>query len=166
MFGLGGGSDSKLPDEQAAAEAALTMLVETLSGAHLIHDVGYLASGMTASLTQTVIGDEIIGWIKRFTQAVEVNDETLALDVIEEFGADGRYLSAPHTAAHYREDWYPKIFDRQNMDGWRAAGSTSLRERATQKARQILAKHQPDPLPDDLLAALNGIIERAASRKS
>jgi trimethylamine--corrinoid protein Co-methyltransferase len=162
MFGLGGGSDSKLPDEQAAAEAALTLMLETLSGASLIHDVGYLASGMTASLAQLVICDEIIGWIKRFTQEIEVNDETLALDLIDEIGADGQYLAAPHTTAHFREDWYPKLFDRQNIDGWKAAGSTTLCERATQKARQMLTKHPPAPLPDDMLAALDGVIERAA----
>jgi trimethylamine--corrinoid protein Co-methyltransferase len=164
MFGLGGGSDSKLPDEQAAAEAALTLLVETLSGAHLIHDVGYLASGMTASLAQMVICDEIIGWIKRFTQDVEVNEETLALDVIDELGAEDQYLASPHTTAHFREDWFPRIFDRQNIDGWRAGGSTSAGVRAARKARQILADHHPEPLPDAVLAALDHIIQRAAQR--
>jgi trimethylamine--corrinoid protein Co-methyltransferase len=162
MFGLGGGSDAKLPDEQAAAEAALTLLAETLSGANLIHDVGYLASGMASSLTQLVISDEIIGWIKRFTQDVEVNDDTLALDVIAEFGADGQYLSSPHTTQHYREDWYSKLFDRQNIDGWKASGGTTLGQRAAQKARQLLTKPQRDPLPDDMLAALDQIIARAA----
>ena len=162
MFGLGGGSDSKLPDEQAAAEAALTLLTETLSGANLIHDVGYLASGMASSLTQLVICDEIIGWIKRFTQEIEVNDDTLALSVIKEFGADGQYLSSPHTTQHYREDWYSKLFDRQNIDGWKASGGTTLGQRAAQKARQLFAKPQPDPLPNDVLAALDQIIARAA----
>ncbi len=161
MFGLGGGSDSKLPDEQAAAEAALTLLTETLSGANLIHDVGYLASGMTASLSHLVVCDEIIGWIKRFTQEVEVNDETLALDLIDEIGAEGQYLATPHTTEHFRADWYPKLFDRQNIDGWQAAGKTTLGERAAKKTRQILAGHQADPLPDEIIAALDGIIERA-----
>jgi trimethylamine--corrinoid protein Co-methyltransferase len=161
MFGLGGGSDSKLPDEQATAEAALTLLTETLSGANLIHDVGYLASGMTASLSHLVVCDEIIGWIKRFVQEVEVSDETLALDVIHEIGAEGQYLADPHTTQHYRNDWYPNLFDRQNIDGWQAAGSLALGERAIKKTRQILAAHQPEPLPDDLIAALDGIIQRA-----
>jgi trimethylamine--corrinoid protein Co-methyltransferase len=165
MFGLGGGSDSKLPDEQAAAEAALTLMTETLSGANLIHDVGYLASGMTSSLSHLVVCDEIIGWIKRFTQEVEVSDETLALDIIDEIGAEGQYLADPHTTKHYRNDWYPKLFDRQNIDGWRAAGESTLGERAVQKAQKILAKHQPEPLPDDLLAALDGVIERAKVAK-
>ncbi len=160
-FGLGGGSDSKVPDEQAAAEAALTLLVETLSGANLIHDVGYLASGMTSSLSHLTVCDEIIGWIKRFTQGVEVSDETLALDLIDEVVTE-QYLATPHTNTRFRQDWYPKLFDRQNIDGWKASGETRLGERAVKKTRQLLAKHQPAPLPEDMLAALNGVIEQAA----
>ncbi|MHB8869203.1 MAG: trimethylamine methyltransferase family protein, partial [Thermoleophilia bacterium] len=62
-FGLGGASDSKLVDEQSAAEAALTLLAEALAGSNLIHDVGYMESGMSNSLAQIVVCDEIIGWI-------------------------------------------------------------------------------------------------------
>ena len=164
MFGLGGGSDSKLPDEQAAAEAALTMLTETLSGAHLVHDVGYLASGMTASFEQMVICNDLIEWIKRFAQPVEVNADTLALDLIHTIGADGQYLNTEHTSAHFREDWYSRLFDRQNIADWQAGGSTTLRQRAVIQARKLLAKHQPEPLPADVLAALDGVIERARAR--
>ncbi|GAB4449113.1 MAG: trimethylamine methyltransferase MttB [Anaerolineae bacterium] len=164
MFGLGGASDAKLPDEQAAAEAALSLLTETLSGAHLIHDVGYLASGRTASYEQTVICNELIGWIKRFAQGVEVSDETLALDLIDEIGPDGQFLGIAHTSAHYREDWYPQLFDRQHPDNWEAAGSATLRERANAHARKLLAEHAPEPLPDDTLAELDRIVERAAAR--
>ena len=42
MFGLGGASESKAADGQAAAESALTLLVDVLAGSHLIHDLGYL----------------------------------------------------------------------------------------------------------------------------
>jgi trimethylamine--corrinoid protein Co-methyltransferase len=164
MFGLGGGSDSKLPDEQAAAEAALTLLTETLSGAHLIHDVGYLASGMTASYEQMVICNEIINWIKRFVEPVEVNADTLALDLIDEIGADGQYLNTPHTSEHFRQDWYSRLFNRQNIGDWEKSGSTTLRQRAVTQVRKLLAEHQPDPLPDDVISALDQIIENARER--
>lgn len=165
MFGLGGASDSKLPDEQAAAEAALTLLTETLAGSHLIHDVGYLESGMTASFEQLVICDELIGWVKRFVQGVEVSEETLAVDLIDEVGPDGEFLSLRHTRDHYREDFYPQLLDRHNYDGWKAAGGTTLRQRAVEKARRLLEEHQPEPLPADVIAALDAIIERARARQ-
>jgi trimethylamine--corrinoid protein Co-methyltransferase len=162
MFGLGGGSDSKLPDEQAAAEAALTLLTETLSGAHIVHDVGYLESGMTASFEQVVICDEIISWIRRFVQGLEISDETLALDMIDEIGPDGQFLDTAHTTTHFREDWYPKLFNRQNHDSWQAAGGTTLRQRAIEKAKRLLAEHTPEPLPDDVVRQLDKVIEKAS----
>ncbi len=165
MFGLGGASDSKLPDEQAAAEAALTLLTETLAGSHMVHDVGYLESGMTASFEQLVICNELIGWVKRFVQGVEVSAETLALDLIDEVGPDGEFLSLRHTRDHYREDFYPQLLDRHNFDAWKAAGGTTLRQRAAEKARQLLAEHQPEPLPADVVAALDAVIERARARQ-
>lgn len=159
IFGLGGGSDSKLPDEQAAAEAALTLLAETLAGSHMIHDVGYLESGMLASFEQMVICDELIGWIKRFVQGMEINEDTLALDMIDRLRSSSDYISEKHTSAHYRQDFYPKLLNRQNHDSWLAEGGTTLRQRAAARARELLAAHQPEPLPADIVAALDAIVE-------
>jgi len=39
LFGLAGCSDSKIVDQQAAAEAALTLLGETLGGPNIIHEL-------------------------------------------------------------------------------------------------------------------------------
>jgi len=164
LFGLGGCSDSKLPDQQAAAEAALSLLTETLAGSHLIHDVGYLDSGLTYSLEQLVMCDEFINWIRRFMQGVPVDDESLALDLIDELGPDGNYLGQPHTVRHYKEDWYPALLDRQNYDGWIAAGGKSLRDRANERAKQILAEHHPEPLPPNVLAALDEVIREAVAK--
>lgn len=161
MFGLGGASDSKLPDEQAAAEAAITLLTETLAGSNMIHDVGYLESGMCASYEQMAICNDLIGWIKRFVQGMVIDDETLALDLIDELGPDGEYVSSQHTRKHFREDFYPVLLNRQNHDAWLAEGGTTLRERAREQVRTLLAEHQPEPLPADILAELDRIIRRA-----
>jgi trimethylamine--corrinoid protein Co-methyltransferase len=161
LFGLGGCSDAKLPDQQAAAEAALTLLTETLAGSHLVHDVGYLDSGLTYSLEQLVMCDEFINWIRRFMEGVPVDDEALALDLIDDLGPDGNYLGQPHTVRHYKEDWYPALLDRQNYDGWSAAGGKTLRERANERVKQILAEHRPEPLPAGVARALDTVIQRA-----
>ena len=161
LFGLGGASDAKLPDQQAAAEAALSLLTETLCGSHLVHDVGYLESGLTYSLEQLVICDEFIGWVKRFMQGVGVSDEDLALDLIDQLGPDGSYLGEAHTSRYFRADWYPSLSDRQNYEGWLAEGGKSLRERANERVRQILAEHEPEPLPADVARALDRIVRSA-----
>ena len=64
-FGWGGVSDSKTVDEQAAAEAALTLLAESLAGGNIIHDLGYLESGLTFSLVQLAICEELIAGMAR-----------------------------------------------------------------------------------------------------
>jgi trimethylamine--corrinoid protein Co-methyltransferase len=163
IFGLTGCSDSKLPDEQAAAEAAFSILLESMAGAQMAHDVGYLDSGMTNSIEQVVICDELISYTKHFMQEVEVNEETLALDVIHQTGPDGDFLSSKHTRKHYREDWYPQLFERRNYDGWKKAGGKTLRERAHEKALDILERHQPEPLPAGVLAELDQVVSQAGS---
>jgi trimethylamine--corrinoid protein Co-methyltransferase len=164
VFGLGGCSDSQALDEQAMAEISLSLLTETMAGSHLIHDVGYLAGGMTNSIESIVMGDEIINWVRRFMQGVEVSPETLALDVIDEYGPRDDFLSSPHTRAHFREDFYPKLLSRDRWETWSATGSTTFRARARDKALALLDTHQPEPLPADVTKAVQGVIDRAAER--
>ncbi len=163
VFGLAGDSDAKVPDQQAAAEAALSMLIEALYGVNLIHDVGYLESGKCNSFEQLVICDEIINYIKRFMQGLEVSEETLALNLIHEVGHQGDFLSTEHTMRHFREDWYPDLFDRNNFERWQAAGSKTLRQKARERVNEILAEHQPEPLPPDVQRRIDEIVNRAVA---
>ncbi len=162
IFGLAGCSDSKLPDEQAAAEAAFSLILETLGGAQLAHDVGYLEGGMCNSLEQIVICDELISYVKRFMAPIEINDETLALDVIDQIGPQGDYLGAEHTRRHYKESWYPRLFDRRGYDDWKAAGGRTLRERARERVAEILARHRPEQLDAGVQKALDDIAQSRA----
>jgi len=161
IFGLTGCSDSKLPDEQAAAEAAFSILLESLAGAQLAHDVGYLDSGMTNSIEQVVICDELIGYTKHFMKGLEVNEDTLALDVIDEVGPDGDFMGTQHTHKHFREDWYPKLFERRNYAAWEKAGAKSMRQRAREKALNILETYKPEALPAGVQQQLDQIVEQA-----
>jgi trimethylamine--corrinoid protein Co-methyltransferase len=164
MFGIGGCSESKLVDGQAAAEAALTLMAETLGGANLIHDLGYLESGLCGSLAQLVICDEMVGWLEHMFAPVKVTEETLALDLIEQVGPDGQFLDTDHTLAHFRERWYPRVFERGNYDQWRARGGSSLSERAVERVNQILSEHMPEPLPRDAARGIHAIVLRAEER--
>jgi len=161
VFGLAGASDAKVPDQQAAAEAAFSLLQETLSGANLVHDVGYLESGKCYSFKQLVICDELINYVKRFMQGLEVSEETLALDVIDEVGPHGDFLGVKHTLRHYKEDWYPGLLDRNNFEGWVATGGKTLRQRARERVEEILAEHQPEPLPPDIQRRIDEVVSRA-----
>jgi trimethylamine--corrinoid protein Co-methyltransferase len=161
MFGIGGCSESKLVDQQAAAEAALTLMAETLGGANLIHDLGYLESGLCGSFAQLVISNEIVDWIEHLVSPIEISDETLALDLIDQMGPDGQFLDSSHTMAHFRERWYPQVFERGNYHQWQAAGGKSLGERAVKRVIEILENHQPEPLPQEVARRVHAVVERA-----
>jgi trimethylamine--corrinoid protein Co-methyltransferase len=102
-----------------------------------------------------------VGWIEHAVAPVEISDETLALDLIDEIGPDGQFLESDHTMAHFRERWYPGVFERGNYDQWQAKGGKSLGERAAEQVSQILAEHEPEPLPEEVAQKLKEIIRRA-----
>jgi trimethylamine--corrinoid protein Co-methyltransferase len=158
VFGLGGASDSKLPDEQAAVEASLTLLFESLGEANLVHDVGYLESGKCYSLEMLAICNEVIDYIRRYRRGIEVNEETLALDLIAELGPEGDYLSSEHTVNHYREIWYPRLFNRNHFEGWIAEDGMTLRQRTRKKVEEILKSHRPEPLEGKLKKKIEAIL--------
>jgi trimethylamine--corrinoid protein Co-methyltransferase len=161
MFSIGGASEAKTVDSQAAAEAALSLVVETLAAGNIIHDLGYLESGLTFSFVQLALCDEIVSWIKAFTKEFEVNDENLALDVIAEVGPAGEFLKTKHTLKHYRERWYPRLFERANYESWLEKGGKTLTERASEKITRILVEHKPEPLPVKTAEKLRKIVQKA-----
>jgi trimethylamine--corrinoid protein Co-methyltransferase len=164
IFGFAGVSDAKLFDQQAGIEGALWMLLNALAGGNLIHDVGYLESGLTASYDMIVSMDEVAGLIKRFMGGLVVTEETLALDVIDRVGPGGHFLEEEHTYRHFRENWYPSLFDRHPRDDWESRGSLTLGDRAKARVREIFETHQPPPLDEAILAKLETIIDQAEAR--
>ncbi len=161
MFAIAGASEAKTFDQQAAAEAALSLVVETLAGSNIIHDLGYLESGLTFSFAQLLLANEVISWIRAFVKGYEVNEETLAVNLIAEVGPEGDFLDTSHTLRHYRERWYPDLFERARYDSWLSKGGKSLAERAKEKIDSILAEHRPEPLPVKTRERLHEIVSRA-----
>jgi trimethylamine--corrinoid protein Co-methyltransferase len=99
--------------------------------------------------------------IKYTLQGIPVNDETLAVDVIHDVGPKNDFLGHDHTFKHMQEQSQPTLIDRRMREDWQADGSTDLHQRATEKARQILETHQPEPLPEEVLAKMRSIVEEA-----
>lgn len=164
-WGYAGCSDAKVMDEQAAVEATLSVMMARLTGANLIHDVGYLESGLLGSFDMLVMSDEVIGMARRILSGVSVTPETLAVDVIEGVGPGGHYMAQPHTRRHFRaEAWFPKLIDRQMRGAWQAAGSRTLGDRVRARVLDILEHHQPPPLPGDVEESLRAIVAAAEAR--
>jgi trimethylamine--corrinoid protein Co-methyltransferase len=117
-----------------------------------------MESGMSNSLAQLVICDEIIGWVRRFMEPLVVDEETLAIELIERVAPLGDYLGEDHTLAHFHEDWYPGLFDQSNYDRWTKAGSMRLSEKAARRVDELLASHEVEDLLPAVLERIDALI--------
>jgi trimethylamine--corrinoid protein Co-methyltransferase len=162
VFSTAGCSDAKELDQQAGLEAGLSILMAAQSGANLIHDVGYLESGLLGSLDMLVLSNEAISMVKRIMRGISVNQETLALRVISRVGPGGHFLDDDHTISHFKKEiWIPELLDRNNREDWDKAGCKSLGDRTRQTVQQILETHQPQPLEEKMVRELKAITARA-----
>ena len=107
-----------------------------------------------------VIDDEIAGMIRAFTRGVRVDDVTMAVDEIAAVAPFGDYLATDFTYEHMRGLTTSRLLDRRPREMWAEDGGLDLRGRAAAKAREILAGHRPEPLPDDILRELSAIVAR------
>ncbi len=165
LWQTGGCTDSKTLDEQAALEGSLSVFFSALSGGDLCHDVGYTESGLTGSIFQTAMMDEAIGYARRITRGIEVNEDTLAVDVIHNVGPNGHYLREDHTHRYYKNEfWYPKLCDRRNYEEWDMMGRTTMGDRVIARVHDILATHQSSPIQPETEAAIQQVLEAAEAR--
>jgi trimethylamine--corrinoid protein Co-methyltransferase len=162
----GGCTDSKAPDEQAAYEKAMSAILVTLAGGNTgFRHAGLIDSSLTASFEQLLIDDEFIGKMKRMLQGIVVNRETLATEVIREVGPGGTYLSHKHSRDYFRKEHFiPWLSDRRSHSSWLADGGRDLKEVARERAKQILATHQPVPLDKDVEKELRIVVKEAEKR--
>jgi trimethylamine--corrinoid protein Co-methyltransferase len=155
-----GVSDSKLPDAQAAYEFTTNVLPVALSGANMIFGAGGIESGLTFDFAKLVMDHECITNIRKMLEGVKIDEETMALDLIDEIGPGGAYLTHQHTYDHMRSQSQGYVFDRKTREGWMsAAKGKDLTERAYEKAIDILQNHTPVPLLDGAKETINGLME-------
>jgi trimethylamine--corrinoid protein Co-methyltransferase len=158
VWGYSGHSDSKILDAQAAADAQMEVMVALLAKTNLNHDVGYLEAGLTYSPEFMVLCDEIISMTRVFMQGVSLDDEMLALDVIDQVGPGGEFMSHDHTMAHWRELWQPTVFDRQRLDRWEKQGSKNINARLKECTLAIMDEHSVPPLSDSVEQEIEAIL--------
>ncbi|MDY7040333.1 MAG: trimethylamine methyltransferase family protein [Chloroflexota bacterium] len=149
IYNSAGMTESKVPDIQAGIEKTQSVIQVALAGANFIHHAaGMLEDMSTIAYEQFVIDNEMLGMAMRAVRGIEVNDDTLALDVIDRVGPGGHYLMDEHTVRYMRgELYYPSaVFDRKGREMWEKAGATDAWTRAKEIARRILTEHQPEAL--------------------
>ena len=140
-------------------EKTLTGLMAALAGANLIYGPGMLESGITFDFAQLVMDNEFARMIKHTVNGFWVNKDTLAVDIINQIGPAKDFLMHPHTFKHMRSQSIPELIDRKGKEEWKSAGGKDIYARATEKARDILDNHKPEPLPKNVAGKIKSIIK-------
>ncbi len=166
FMGTAGASDSKVVDAQAGVEAALQVMLSALSGAALIHDVGFLDCANIGSLAYLVLVDEIIGMAARIMRGVQVNKDTIMLELIKKVGPGGTFINQKESTLLSRsESWIPTILDRNTYSIWEQKGSQKTEDLLQKKLDNILKSHQPTPLQPKIAEEINQILVKAEVRE-
>ena len=145
-----GGSltDAHVPDAQAGIESALAIeTVLRLDVQFVLHAAGILSSFNCFSPEKFVIDDEVLSALRIAQRPIEIDDETLALDVMAAVGPGGTVLNQVHTRRHARAGRRAGIMNRDPFQTWLGLGGHDLAEVAARRVAESLEAYSP---PDDL----------------
>jgi trimethylamine--corrinoid protein Co-methyltransferase len=159
---VGVSATAKEPGDQAVMEYYTGCVGPLLAGADLMCGVGLLEDSSCLFYEQIVIDDEIVGSIARLIRGEWADDDTMALDIIEKVGPGKNFLAQRHTINHMKSEFFmPSLVDRRSFDAWSQSGSMSMRDRAREKVKDILANYKVPPLEADVQKKIDAIIEKA-----
>ncbi len=160
--GSGSLNTAKSADAQAAYETMWSIWPAVLAGTNFVmHAVGWLEGGLTASFEKFIIDAENLGMFHHFLAGLEISDETLALDMIAEVGPGGHHFGTPHTQARFQTEFYqPILSDRLNFDTWAEAGRFDAAQRAHLIWKELLAQYEAPPIDPGVKEALLDYVAR------
>ena len=162
LLGACGPMASKLPDAQYGYEKAMACTIGALSGGSIINAIGGLHGELTYHPVVSVLDNDMAGMIGRFLEGLHVNEETLALDLIQQVGPiPGFFLGESHTRENWhKEQFVPQVFDQLTYTEWQAAGKKSAIDNAKERVNELIANYEHD-LPEDKEVELDRILEEA-----
>ena len=155
-------TDAKVPDGQAGMEAGITLMLGSAAGADIFGHMGISGVDQASSLDILVMQNEVIGYVESVLRQTEFSEKEFAFEEIRNAGPGGNFLDSVHTAENFRSSlWFPRLLDRDYYDAWREAGASDLAERCRARKGEILAGHEPEPMPEDVKRAMSEIVSSA-----
>jgi trimethylamine--corrinoid protein Co-methyltransferase len=160
--GSGSLTNAKTADAQSAYETMWNLWPAVLAHTNLImHAVGWLEGGLTASFEKFVIDLENLAMFRHFLEGFAVDEASLALDMIAEVGAGGHHFGTSHTQARYQTAFYQSsLADRQGYDSWVQGGGAETAVRANKVWKEMLQQYQRPPLAIEIEEALAEFVTR------
>lgn len=121
-----------------------------------------LELGITFDYAKLLMDNEMAKMVKKIVGGINVNEETMAVDIIQSVGAAGEYVSHDHTFRHFKQEQsHSRLIDRSMRQNWLDNGSKDYTVRAYEEAQRIYKTHKPDPLPQGVESTLRDIIAGA-----
>jgi trimethylamine--corrinoid protein Co-methyltransferase len=155
-------TDSVLPDEQSNLERTNFAFLAGLAGTNVFSGAGMLEQGKTFSHLQLVMDNDIHSMVKYVLKGIPVEGDRLAVESIDRVGPGGNYLIDDLTLKYFKTDrLFPTLMLRETREAWIRKGAKSFSERARDRVKDIIAKHQPTPLDEDVSKELATIVERS-----
>ena len=126
-------------------ESAISNLLVSMAGANYIHDAAGLFNGdLSISYEKLLMDNEILGMCERVLRGIEVNSETLAVDLIEKVGPGGDFLAQEHTVMHMLNEFYEtSLTDRTHYEEWVSSGRQDMKMRARVKLNDLIKSYNP-----------------------
>jgi trimethylamine:corrinoid methyltransferase-like protein len=155
-------TDAKRPDAQAGMEAAATLVLGASAGADIFGHMGIAGVDQASSLDMLVFQNELISYVESVQREIDFSDDAFGLDVIGEVGPGGTFIDQPHTGRHFRKElWFPKQLDRRFYEAWLDAGGETLEQRCVAARKELLSRHEVEPLPAEIDREIEGIVAAA-----
>ncbi|WNY27525.1 Glycine betaine methyltransferase [Methanolapillus ohkumae] len=132
-----------------------------LGGANSIYGAGMLELGMTFSMEQLIIDNDIIQMVKKAMEGIPVSEETLGVDQIKKVGIGNNFLALKKTRELVDLPSSPKLIDRMMFGDWAAAGSKDIASRAHDVYVDVMKNHVVPPVDKDIYAAMKALVDKA-----
>ncbi|TFG17938.1 MAG: hypothetical protein EU533_08010, partial [Promethearchaeota archaeon] len=155
-------TDSKRPDAQAGLESGITLALGVATGADIFGHMGICGVDQASSLDILIMQHEIISYIENLNRNITFDEDTFAIELIEEVGPKGSFLDKKHTREHFKKElWFPNILDRSYFNAWYEKGTKTMEQRCIERKSVISTSSEPEPLANDLIHELENIVEMA-----
>lgn len=164
--GTGANTQSKVLDFQAGYEKTITLLMPAMAGINMVFYPGTIEHAETISLESLVIDHEICSTVCRALKGITINEDALALDLINKVGPGGHFLKERHTIDYLETEHYaPKLADRRKREDWETDGSKDLADVAEEEVQRLLLEYKPLPLEEKVEEGLLQIIKEVERRE-
>ncbi len=157
---------SKIPDAQAAFEAANTLNATLLGGVNFaLHSAGWLEGGLVTSFEKFIMDADQLGTLHSLAKGVDLSANGLALDAIQEVGPGGHFLGCQHTQNNFKDAfWRSDLLDYRPFESWFEDGAPDTVSIANARYKSLLGEYEKPALDPGVEEALNDYVtERKAS---